>query len=131
MKRVSKFFMVLAALIMGMGLMLQSCGGLTASTLAAQMSKECPQDLGEGLTMQSVVADGNYIVFNVVVPDGVPVDAVKAALDQDRAGFISLLKESDPDSFDAIGTLGCGIKMIFQNSEGKVEIQVEPSELKK
>lgn len=132
MKKISKFFMLFAVLVMGMGLAFQSCGGVTASTLAAEMAKKCPKDLGEGLTLHSVTAQDNYVVLTIVVPDPVPVDVVKAAFEQDRAGIISILKESDPEiseNLDAMGALGCGLKVVLQNSNGKSEIKIEPSEL--
>ena len=50
-----------------MGISLQNCGKLSASAVASALNAECPKDMGDGMTMKSVVAQDNNVVATIEV----------------------------------------------------------------
>lgn len=128
MKRVSKFILGLVALVMGFGLMLQSCGGVTAAGLAAQVNEGCPKDLGDGVILQKVDSEGSWVVCHCSVPEDTNLDAISNAPQEAKMLMVQELKASDKDLFEGCAALGVGIKYVYQTPSGKATIEL-PAEL--
>lgn len=130
MKKISKFFMLFAVLVMGMGLAFQSCGGVTAATLAAQINAECPADCGNGLVMESAQADGSVLTINISIPDGIDPNTL-TSIDGIKEAFIQGCNEDDPEFTKTCGSLGVSMKILFKNDQGEAFILCSPEELQK
>ncbi len=130
MKRLSRFYLGLVALVMGFGLMLQSCGGITAAGLAASANEGCPQDLGDGVVLQKVESEGSWVVFYYSVPEDTNLEAIANAPQEAKVALVDDLKASDKELFEGCAALGVGIRYVYQTSAGKASIDL-PAELLK
>lgn len=130
MKQVSKFFLGLMVMIMtlGMSVSMQSCGGLTASSLANSVNSQCPIDAGNGMTITSVVAEGSTMVYNIQCPDEIDVTAIPANYDKKAA--VEQMKAQNKDFVEGCGALGLSIKYVYKNSENSAEVLISADELK-
>lgn len=127
MKKIASIFAMLL-MVLSISLSLNSCGGVTASALASGYNKQCPIDAGNGCTIQSVVADGSTLVFNVSIPDELDPSTIAASVD--KAQMVAQMKAQDKDFIEGCATLGCSVKYVYQNANGSGEVLITADEMK-
>ena len=127
MKKLASIFAMLL-MVVTISLSLNSCGGVTASALASGYNKQCPLDAGNGCTIQSVVADGSTLVFNVSIPN--ELDPATIAASVDKAQMIASMKAQDKDFIEGCAALGCSVKYVYQNANGSGELLITAAEMK-
>lgn len=104
---------------------LNSCGSLTIGAAISQLNSECPQDMGNGLTMtKSELVDGNWVITISAPQASVETfnsEAAKPALVQFIKGneeYAKLLKETNTALI---------YKFVF--ADGEDQVSVSPSEM--
>jgi hypothetical protein len=127
MKKIASIFAMLL-MVVTISLSLNSCGGVTASALADNYNKQCPIDAGNGCTIESVVAEGSTMVFNLSIPE--ELDPATIAASADKAAMVAAMKAQDKDFIEGCAALGCSVKYVYQNANGKGEVLISADEMK-
>ena len=127
MKKIASILAMLL-MVLTISLSLNSCGGVTASALADTYNKQCPRDLGNGVTMTSAKAEGSTIVMNISVPEGTDLEAMEANLD--KASAVAQLRAADKDFFDGVAALGCSLKYVYTDGTDSIELLLTPEDFK-
>ena len=110
-------------MVLTINISLDSCGKLTISAAVAQLNAECPQDMGDGITLtKSELVDGNWIVTASAPTLNVSlVDYMKPAMTEyvkSNADMSKLLKESNTT-----------LVYRFVCSDGTGDVKIAPSDL--
>ena len=124
MKKIASIFAMLL-MVVTISFSLNSCGGLTIGAAISQLNSECPQDMGNGLTMtKSDLVDGNWVI-TISAPqasvENFNGEAAKPALVQfikSNEEYAKLLKETNTALI---------YKFVF--ADGEDQVSVSPSEM--
>lgn len=92
MKTLSKVFTVLS--IMVMALAMQSCGRITANSIAEELNKKCPINLGDGVELTSVTAEANNVVYLYSVELSEEYDVDDIISDESKPAAVQSLLQS-------------------------------------
>ena len=124
MKKIASIFAMLL-MVLSISFSLNSCGSLTIGAAISQLNSECPQDMGNGLTMtKSELVDGNWVITISAPQASVETfngEAAKPALVQFIKGnedYAKLLKETNTALI---------YKFVF--ADGEDQVSVSPSEM--
>ena len=124
MKKIASIFAMLL-MVVTISFSLNSCGSLTIGAAISQLNSECPQDMGNGLTMtKSELVDGNWVITISAPQASVETfngEAAKPALVQFIKGneeYAKLLKETNTALI---------YKFVF--ADGEDQVSVSPSEM--
>jgi|GEM_PF-4620783 len=124
MKKLASIFAMLL-MVLSISFSLNSCGSLTIGAAISQLNSECPQDMGNGLTMtKSELVDGNWVITISAPQASVETfngEAAKPALVQFIKGneeYAKLLKETNTALI---------YKFVF--ADGEDQVSVSPSEM--
>ncbi|MCR5454853.1 MAG: hypothetical protein K6F33_07705 [Bacteroidales bacterium] len=122
MKKIASILAMLM-MVLTLSISFNSCSSITIGAAIAQLNNECPQDMGDGLTMTSAeLIDGNAVItINAPTASSAGVAAAKPALVEfvkQNAEFSQLLKDSNTS-----------LIYRFKCSDGTTEVSVAPNEL--
>ncbi len=124
MKKIASIFaMLLMALTLSISF--DSCSSATVGAAIAQLNSQCPQDMGNGLTMtKSELVDGNWVI-TVSAPNG------SAELFDGNAMKPNLLSyvKSDADMVKLLKDSNTALIYKFVFPDGEDQVSVSPSEL--
>lgn len=119
----------LFGILMFMGaLMMASCGDQLEAGIE-QANKDCPEEMGNGMTMESIKLDGTYVLYTITVDESVmPMQALQAAQNDIKKIMVEELKNTDDqdlkDLFELLKDSDKGIAYYFTGKQSKKSCRI-------
>ena len=123
MKRITSIF---AMLLIVFAVTFSACSAYTIVSAIDQLNKECPVDMGNGISMTSAAIDNNGDAVITITAPSVPVDALTSD------DVVSNMKKSIESDDDLIKLMkDSNTKLIFHmvGSDGTADVSFEAADL--